>query len=494
MLRTFLLVFGAVLVMLAPARVTQAQEIPGGLTCEQLVNLAISTVGASCDGLGRNQACYGNRTIEAEFRPDANVRFSTAGDVVDLLAISRLRTTAFNSAQLSWGIALMKAQANLPDALPGQNVTFLLFGDATLENPTPNMRAVTLTTGLGGDVACENTPPSALVIQAPQGSQVSMNINGADVIIGSTAWLTTVNDNTSMHIATIEGVVIVSAFDEIRVITPGARIGMPMGEDFQVTGPPSPLRAFDFDSISRSPLELLDEQVTVPDPIVPDPLLSTPSATPILPTTTPIVGCAPRADWQARYTVQSGDTLSSIAARLRVSLNDLAVGNCIANVSRINVGQILNVPFALPTNTPVRATNTPVPPTATATVPGMTGPNLRADATTIDYGQCTTIRWDVTNIREVYFEGQGVTGSGSQQVCPPQTSTYTLRVVQMDGSSLSFTITIDVRAPAPVCGDRICDPSEVGVCTIDCGTPDPICGNQICEPGEDSSNCPSDCG
>src|SRR5690606_20836366 len=32
-----------------------------------------------------------------------------------------------------WGVALMQIQANLPDTLPGQNVTFLLFGDVTIE-------------------------------------------------------------------------------------------------------------------------------------------------------------------------------------------------------------------------------------------------------------------------------------------------------------------------------------------------------------------------
>ena len=32
-----------------------------------------------------------------------------------------------------WGVSLMQLQANLPDTLPGQNVTVLLFGDVTLQ-------------------------------------------------------------------------------------------------------------------------------------------------------------------------------------------------------------------------------------------------------------------------------------------------------------------------------------------------------------------------
>jgi hypothetical protein len=33
-----------------------------------------------------------------------------------------------------WGIALMKIQANLPDTIPGQNVSMLIFGDVLIEN------------------------------------------------------------------------------------------------------------------------------------------------------------------------------------------------------------------------------------------------------------------------------------------------------------------------------------------------------------------------
>ncbi|MFN8452833.1 MAG: hypothetical protein U0521_30535, partial [Anaerolineae bacterium] len=34
-----------------------------GITCDELVTLAETTVGLVCDGIGRNQACYGNRLV-----------------------------------------------------------------------------------------------------------------------------------------------------------------------------------------------------------------------------------------------------------------------------------------------------------------------------------------------------------------------------------------------------------------------------------------------
>ena len=175
--------------------VEQLATAPPGLTCDQLVTLATTTVGVVCNNLGRNQACYGNKLVTVDFRPNVNASFTQSGDKVDLLSIQRLQTSALNRATNDWGIAILKAQADLPDALPGQNVTFLLFGDTSIDNPSPDMRAVTVQTRIGA-VECANAPASAVMIQSPEGSQVSMNINGADVTLGSTAYITA-NPDTS---------------------------------------------------------------------------------------------------------------------------------------------------------------------------------------------------------------------------------------------------------------------------------------------------------
>ena len=119
------------LVALPAVSLPVAQTDPA--QCTTLVERAVQTVGTACDGLARNQACYGNQLIDVEFQPDQSLVFANAGDVVDLGAIQRISTTPFQNDTNQWGIALLKAQANLPDNLPGQNVTFLLFGDATLD-------------------------------------------------------------------------------------------------------------------------------------------------------------------------------------------------------------------------------------------------------------------------------------------------------------------------------------------------------------------------
>jgi peptidoglycan-N-acetylglucosamine deacetylase len=48
------------------------------------------------------------------------------------------------------------------------------------------------------------------------------------------------------------------------------------------------------------------------------------------------------------YTVQRGDTLASIAQRFATTVNNLVALNGIANVNRIVVGQVINVPAPAP--------------------------------------------------------------------------------------------------------------------------------------------------
>ncbi|MFN8451093.1 MAG: hypothetical protein U0521_21575 [Anaerolineae bacterium] len=63
-----------------------------------------------------------------------------------MVSIRRLSTSPLNMVTRDWGIAVLKAQANLPDALPVRTSTFLLFGDTTVDTPSPDMRAVTVST------------------------------------------------------------------------------------------------------------------------------------------------------------------------------------------------------------------------------------------------------------------------------------------------------------------------------------------------------------
>jgi heat shock protein HslJ/uncharacterized protein YraI len=97
---------------------------------------------------------------------------------------------------------------------------------------------------------------------------------------------------------------------------------------------------------------------------------------------------------------------------------------------------------------------TPTPPPTATPVPSMA---FWADRTTIDQGQCATLFWDVENIQAVWVYAVGqpyrnfpVTGQGSQQVCPQQTTTYEMRVLLLDNSVTTQQITIQVIVTNPL--------------------------------------------
>ncbi|MBN1284950.1 MAG: SH3 domain-containing protein [Anaerolineae bacterium] len=89
---------------------------------------------------------------------------------------------------------------------------------------------------------------------------------------------------------------------------------------------------------------------------------------------------------------------------------------------------------------------TPVPPATSTPIPTPTpaGPqvNFWVDSDRIPPSTCTTIHWRTASIRELYFEGLGVTGNEDRTICPPATHTYVLRVVKLDGSVEERAITV----------------------------------------------------
>lgn len=116
--------------------------------CPAMVESALKSVGDMCAVTGVNQACYGNRSLLAEPQPEVEgFAFSQPGDLARVATLRSLKLDAFDLGNREWGVALMRLQANIPDTLPGQSVTFVLFGDVQLENQvqTPPAPVITLT-------------------------------------------------------------------------------------------------------------------------------------------------------------------------------------------------------------------------------------------------------------------------------------------------------------------------------------------------------------
>lgn len=159
--------------------------------CPEIVVEALRSLRDNCQALPRNVACYGNIRVEAEFRDEtALMSFSQPSDVIGLESLRSIRTVPYQEQPPQWGIAVLKAQANIPEALPGQAVTLLLMGDISVENDPDyagsSMQAIRVTAGFN-EPECDLVPSSSLTIQAPQGLTVDFIVNGAQISVSSTA-------------------------------------------------------------------------------------------------------------------------------------------------------------------------------------------------------------------------------------------------------------------------------------------------------------------
>lgn len=122
-------------------------------------------------------------------------------------------------------------------------------------------------------------------------------------------------------------------------------------------------------------------------------------------------------------------------------------------------GQTSSVQIVVPAPATATPTATPTPtvtPTPTAT-PTQPPPIIEftVDDNSISAGDCTTLRVHIEHVQAAHLSGaeysnSGVTGpywSGS--TCPASTTTYTLHVIKLDGSTEDKQVTVNVTAATP---------------------------------------------
>jgi hypothetical protein len=238
------LIILAISIILAPLPVgSRAQGVPAGGAverladggmCQDILTRAMNTVQSTCDGLGRNKACYGNNKVTVEPNDGASLKFDAVGDRISIRDIHRLVTSPLDTTAGTWGLSLLKLQANLPDSLPGQNITFLVFGNTSVENTSGDMSAFYFTTGLG-NLDCKEAPRDGILVRSPQHTEVTFTANGMRISIASTVMLRAVR-NQSMSVELIEG--------HARLTTPAGSQTLQPGEVSSVTlGGPNGLTA-----------------------------------------------------------------------------------------------------------------------------------------------------------------------------------------------------------------------------------------------------------
>ncbi|MBC7813548.1 MAG: SH3 domain-containing protein [Burkholderiales bacterium] len=166
--------------------------------CPVIVETALAAANTFCGGAGRNEACYGNVLLTAQPQPGvSDFQFEAPGDLESLTDIQTMQLSSQIAEEGVWGIALLRVQANLPDTLPGQNVTLLLFGDAQIEDASNEAEVASRMAGeLPADpeaTAEAGTPPTAMpmptiAVTANGGANVRAGASTeAGVVAGLTA-------------------------------------------------------------------------------------------------------------------------------------------------------------------------------------------------------------------------------------------------------------------------------------------------------------------
>lgn len=264
----------AVALLLSTAIVAAAQDA----ICPAIVQTALAATDEACAETGRNQACYGNINLEAE--PQEGIEafeFTAPGDLVDVAGVQTLRLSPLDEETNVWGVALLKLQANLPDTLPGQNVTFLLFGDVEIQNAVPSnvegvtspeipqfppMQAFYFKTG-ANDAPCAEAPDSGILIQTPAGAgKIQLTMNGADVLLGSTAYIQA-QPGGEMSIILLEGEAEVQAQGESVTVPAGTYTTLEVDADLNVSGAPAEAQPYDPQALAALPVSLLERPVTM---------------------------------------------------------------------------------------------------------------------------------------------------------------------------------------------------------------------------------------
>jgi len=236
-------------------------------TCPMMVETALEAVGDACNDIGRNEVCYGNNMLTALDFDDVPVNeLSEVGDSMDISGIGSITTAAFDLDSETWGVAVLVLQADLPDSLPGQNITFVVFGDTQVTSEfipeeqgnddfSAPMQVFSLSTGVG-QLECEGVPPDGVLIQSPSDTTVHFLINGIEVEIGSTVFIEYTGG--VLIVTNLDGSVTVTHSGVTQMIEPGYSVSV------SVDGEPGAPIEFNYEDFSTLPVILLPDPVGIP--------------------------------------------------------------------------------------------------------------------------------------------------------------------------------------------------------------------------------------
>jgi len=214
-------------------------------SCQAIIDRAIQASGSYCGSTDSNTACYGNNTLTAELVPNAAQRFSERGDIISVDDLHRLSASPLNLGNGQWGIAVFKVMANLPRSLPGETVSMVVFGNATLDNTTignnKGLESFYFSSELG-QIVCKKIPFDGLMVTSPKGSGIHFMINGAELTLMGNAGIKAIK-NGEMEVSVYDGSAKIVANGKEQYFGAGqsssVQLGGPNGTD-SISGPSAP--------------------------------------------------------------------------------------------------------------------------------------------------------------------------------------------------------------------------------------------------------------
>jgi hypothetical protein len=216
----------------------RSSKLATDATCEEILTRAMQSLQSTCNDVTRNSACYGNNQVKVEPKVGAALKFDVVGDRAPIRNIRTLITSPLDVERGLWGLSLLKLQANLPDTLPGQNLTFLVFGNTSIENTSGDMQSFYFSTGLG-NLTCKAAPRDGIIVRSPQHTEVTFTANGVKITIASTIVLRA-ERHKSMSVQLVEGSARLTTSAGSQTLKPGQVATVPLGGTNGLTATDAP--------------------------------------------------------------------------------------------------------------------------------------------------------------------------------------------------------------------------------------------------------------
>lgn len=199
-------------------------------SCQALIDRTIQASDRFCSETTSNTACYGNNTLKAELAPNAARRFSERGDIIPVSELRRLSASPLNLEHNEWGIAVFNVIANLPRSLPGETVTMVVFGNATLDNQSgggEGLESFYFSSELG-QIVCEKIPFDGLMVTSPDGGGIRFAINGSELTVMGNANIKAVR-NGEMEVSVYKGSARIVSDGEEQYFGAGQKVSVQLG-------------------------------------------------------------------------------------------------------------------------------------------------------------------------------------------------------------------------------------------------------------------------